>query len=252
MSHFSLKCCEPSLAHITMSPRHSGQCGLALPAMACHASIDYLLQNHVAPTTIVICSSREAFLGALQSSLQADILNEDTLDSAPMDASLHPLLIPTIHQLAASSTVDLAFAPSVPHLRAYLACYAPARVSTPTSAIVPRPGFQTSMLAIYGLLRVHRDTSEHSVQGLSRSLAVAAEAANSWGMRLTLVEPLEDTQPSAAEPMMENETVSPLDPWSEQVPLLNSSLASINSSTWACRTVDVGAVVARWCSIARP
>ncbi|KAL8645013.1 MAG: hypothetical protein Q9210_006951 [Variospora velana] len=235
-----------------MPPHTPSQSGLALPPTACHALIDYILQNHEAPTTMVICSSREAFLVGLQSSMQADNLNEITVDSGPLDASIHPLLIPTIHQLAASSSIATAFTPSLLHLRAYLACYAPARDPEPTSNTLARRGSQSAMLVIYGLLKLHRDTTEYSVQGLSRSLVIAVEAANTWQMRLTLVEPLEDTQPSAPEPIMETEAVSPPDPWSEQVPLLNSSLVPTNGSTWAGRTVEVGAVVARWCSITRP
>ncbi|KAL8988510.1 MAG: hypothetical protein Q9177_002427 [Variospora cf. flavescens] len=235
-----------------MPPHYPSQYGLALPPMGCHAFIDYMLQNHEAPTTMVICSSREAFLVGLQSSMQADNLKGNTVDSTPPDASIHPLLIPTIHQLAASSTITIAFTPSLLHLRAYLACYAPARDSEPTSNTSARRGSQSAMLVIYGLLKLHRDTTEYSVQGLSRSLAIAVEAASTWRMRLTLVEPLEDTQLPAPEPIMETEAVSPPDPWSEQVPLLNSSLAPTNGSTWAGRTVEVGAVVARWCSISRP
>ncbi|KAI4280932.1 MAG: hypothetical protein L6R35_005798, partial [Caloplaca aegaea] len=235
-----------------MPQHYPSQSGLALPPMGCHALIDYMLQNHEAPTTMVICSSREAFLVGLQSSMQADNLNGNTVDSTPPDASIHPLLIPTIHQLAASSTITIAFTPSLLHLRAYLACYAPARDSEPTSNTFARRGSQSAMLVIYGLLKLHRDTTEYSVQGLSRSLAIAVEAANTWRMRLTLVEPLEDTQLPAPEPIMETGAVSPPDPWSEQVPLLNSSLAPTNGSTCAGRTVEVGAVVARWCSIARP
>lgn len=232
-----------------MSPHYQAQPGLALPAMNCHAMIEYVLQNHEAPTTIVICSNREAFLEDLELSLRADNVNGNNAEHGRLD-SLHPLLIPTIHQLASSSTIKLAFVPSLTHLRAYLACYSPAESLTPMSTSHPRMDTQVPMLAIYGLLTHHRDTTEHSVQGLSRTLSNAAEAANAWGMRLTLVEPPRDAQPPSAEPAMESETNLPLSPWSEQVSLLNTTFASTNGTTWAGRMVSIGAIVAKWCRIA--
>ncbi|KAL9029691.1 MAG: hypothetical protein Q9196_002099 [Gyalolechia fulgens] len=228
-----------------MPSQHSGQPGQALPPMRCNELIDYVLQHHEAPTTIIICSSREAFLEGLQRSLEAG-------SADPGIIQLHPLLIPTIHQLAASSTVSVAFTPTLPHVRAYLASYSPGKVSNPGSLTSARPGSHTPMLAIYGLLALHGHTTEFSIQGLSRSLAIAAEAADAFGMQLTLTEDAEALELRNLEPSVEGETETPRDCWEEQVPVLNSSLALSNDRAWAGRTVDVGAVVAKWCRIVRP
>ncbi|KAI4132973.1 MAG: hypothetical protein LQ338_000440 [Usnochroma carphineum] len=231
-----------------MAPQHPGR---ALPPMRCNGLIEHVLQHHKAPTTVIVCSSREAFLESLQSSLEADNANEDIAMTGTMDASPHPLLVPTIHQLATSKTVDIAFAPTLPHLRAYLASYAPTKASKYMSAALAKSRSRCQMLAIYGMLKLQRTTTEHSVQGLSRTLAVAAEAADYWGMRLTLVEAPEDSEPPAAELNVEIETAAPQDPWAAQVPLLNSSLALSNDRVLAGRTVDAGAVISRWCKIVR-
>lgn len=235
-----------------MSPHQSGQAGLALPPLKCNELIEYVLQYHEAPTTIVVCSSRELFLESLPLSLLADNSSEDAADNTLVDGSLHPLLVPTIHQLATSRTIDLAFAPTLPHLRAYLASYGPSRASTPPSTAFAKPGSHNPMLAMYGLLKLHHATTEYSVQGLSRSLAIAAEAADTWGMRLILVEPSGGLESLAAELALDGETNAAPGPWAEQVPLLNSSLALSNDRVWGGRTVAVGAIIAKWCKIARP
>ncbi|KAL8760929.1 MAG: hypothetical protein Q9184_002897 [Pyrenodesmia sp. 2 TL-2023] len=228
-----------------MSAQHSGQAGLALPSMTCSALIEHVLRYHRAPSAVVVCSSRESFLESLHSALQAEHTAEDSAETGRTDDSLHPILLPTIHQLANSRTNEIAFAPTLPHLRAYLASYTPTRPSTPPSTAFDKSGSRVAMLVVYGLLNLHRATTEYSVQGLSRTLAVAAEAANTWGMRLTLVEAPEPPGTPFNEPVMGAETANSQNPWAEQLPLLNSILTLSNDRAWVSRTVDVGAVVAR-------
>ncbi|KAL8707019.1 MAG: hypothetical protein Q9225_007883 [Loekoesia sp. 1 TL-2023] len=232
-------------------PSHcSHQPGQALPPMRCLELIDYVLHNHESPTTIIICSSRETFLKTLHLSLQADTTSEEPT-STTANNQLHPLLLPTIHQLAASKTVELAFAPNLPHLRAYLASYTPGRSSVLGKPVSAKPGNRIPMLAIYGLLALHRATTEYSVQGLSRSLAVAAEAAHTWGMQLILTEDADSLELRNMEPVVEGERAVSQNCWKEQVPLLNSSITLSSDRAWAGRTVEVGAVVAKWCRITR-
>lgn len=233
-------------------PSHSsGHLGSALPPMRCNDFIEYVLQNHVAPTTILVCSSREMFLESLQLSLQIDDPLQGSGLTGESDDIPHPLLVPTIHQLATSKTISMAFTPTIPHLRAYLATYAPSEGTTCQANARTKPGCQIPMLAIYGLLSLHRTTTEHSVQGLSRSLAIAAEAAETGSTRLILTEDLGDRGPSTAESNSEALPAPARDPWTEQVPLLNSSLALSDDRVWAGRTVDVRAVVGKWCKIVR-
>lgn len=211
--------------------------------------VEYVIQRHKVPTTIVVCTSREEFLQNLQRSLDTE-----SADQGPTGIQineLHPLLIPTIHQLATSSTIEVAFTPTLPHLRAYLASYSPGKSSNSGSRISLRPGFHVPMLAVYGFLALHRDTTEYSVQGLSRSLAIAVEAADSFSMQLILAEDAETSGLQALEPGVGGETKSARDWWVEQVPVLNSSLTLSNDRAWAGRTVDVAAVLAKWCRVVR-
>ncbi len=233
-----------------MAALPSSRAGVALPPLACHELIENVLRYYGPPTTIVVCSSREAFLESLHLSLQTNHSTEDSAEHGRTDASIHPLLLPTIHQLATSRTIDVAFAPTLAHLRAYLASYIPPSESKPTSTAFDKPGSHVAMLVVYGLLELHRTTTEYSVQGLSRTLAVAVEAANLGGVRLTLVEAPQSPEPPANESMVDVGTTTPRSPWGDQIPLLNSSLTLSNHRAWAGRTVGVAAVIARWCRIA--
>ncbi|KAL8698212.1 MAG: hypothetical protein Q9224_001951 [Gallowayella concinna] len=215
---------------------------MALSPMKCNEFIEYILHLHGHPTTVIICSSREAFLENLQSSLNAVNSDDPPTVTGEMQDMVHPLFIPTIHQLAASKSVVMVFASSLPHLRAYLASYSTAiRDSLYESALV-KPRLDDPILAIYGLINLHRSTTEYSVQGLSRSLANAAEAAEIGGMRLLLVENSADSVPEAA-------SETPKDPWTEQVPLLNSSIILSQDRGWAGRMVDIRSVLAKWCEV---
>ncbi|KAI4205357.1 MAG: hypothetical protein LQ350_000398 [Teloschistes chrysophthalmus] len=202
--------------------------------------IDYLLQNHVAPTTMIVCSSREQFLEKVQLSIK----KQESSDSMP-----HPLLLPTIHQLATSRTVQMAFVPTLPHLRAYSSSFTAEEGVQHGSAALAKPGSQVSMLAVYGFLNLHQCTTEYSVQGLSRSLALAVEAADACKMQLVLVEDPGDWEIETSELDDETEARPARDVWKEQVPILNSSLALSDDRAWAGRTVDIGAIVRKWCVI---
>ena len=218
--------------------------------MRCYDLIEYVIHYHLPPTTVVVCSSREAFLKDLPSSLQVIGPQQDstTRERDENNASFHPLLIPTIHQLSTSRTITLAFAPSLPHLRAYLASYVSMSASKAISVLPrARPGVQVPMLAIYGLVNLHGTTTEYSFQGLSRSLAIAVDAAESWGLRLILTENLRDQSSSTADRDSEAEVAPTRDPWAGQVPLLNSSLSLSDDRAWASRTVNIRDIVGKWC-----
>lgn len=224
---------------------------MAISPMTCHEFIDYILRPHQYPSTVVVCSSREAFLDRLSLSLHTETADSSThIDETEQSSS--PLLIPTIYQLATSKTVTMAFASSLPHLRAYLASYLPLRSPLDDSTLLPRSGQQGPLLAVYGLVNLHRATTEYSVQGLSRSLAIAVEAAYAWSMRLTLVEASEDWDLSNLESGPEAAAVTANDPWREQVPLLSSSVLPSDERLRSARTIEVRAVIAKWCSFSNP
>ena len=229
-----------------MPSHHSSHLHLAIPPMTCNEFIGYLLHRHEHPSTVVVCSSREMFLDRLSSSLHAESADPSTLPEEE-EETFDPLLVPNINQLAASKTVSMAFASSLPHLRAYLASYLPPKKMLKESTLLAESGQQCPLLVIYGLIDLHRATTDYSVQGLSRSLAIAVETAELSSMRLLLVEDSADWECSNLESGPEAAAVTVNDPWEEQVPFLNSSVLSSRDRLDAGRTVEIGAVIAKWC-----
>lgn len=206
--------------------------------------IDYIQRLHRAPTTLVICASRESFLQNLQADIRRP--NRDSRSDAQENSnsvSSHHLLTPTIHLLASSRTVNIAFTPTLPHLRAFLADFNLGEENSSYPSAYQRPGLRFPMLAILSLATVHQSTSEYSAQGLSRTVAIAVETANSANMRLVLAEPHDENG---------NELDTIRNPWEAKVPLLNGSIRfGEDEKMWAGRTVDVGRVIGRWCKIVR-
>lgn len=137
----------------------------------------------------------------------------------------------------------LAFAPTLPHLRAYIATYTPDVEPEISSSATTKSESQYPMLAVWGLANLHRSTAEHSAQGLSRSLAVAVETTKVNGQRLVLAESI------AANGDLEYEGIgSEGDSWKEQVPLMSGSVRfGGEERVWAGKTVEVKRVVGRWC-----
>lgn len=222
---------------------------IALAPLLCTDFVHFILRHHTTPTTLVICSSREAFVQELQACIDYTHPREPTADSSDelspdgTDPPLHPLLIPTIHLIANSRSVSLAFVPTLPHLRAYLATYTPDVKPESSPSTTTKLGSQYPMLAVWGLVNLHRSTAEHSAQGLSRSLAVAVETAKLNGQRLVLAES------RALDGGVEYEGIgSEREPWKEEVPLLSGSVRfGGEDRVWAGKRVEVERVVGRWC-----
>lgn len=140
------------------------------------------------------------------------------------------------------------------------------------------------LLVVCGLVELHRDTSEWSAQGLGASVAEVLEAARRNGRRAVVVEVLLEENDEeegevdvagreamdipeglveesgdaitddgkTAETMIDREKV-----WRGQVPMLNRSVRRQfddgkpgGGDTWMGRTVEVGAVLARWFTFA--
>lgn len=222
---------------------------IALAPLPCTDFIDFILHHHVSPTTLIICSSRETFLQELQTSInythprnpnEDESSSEHDNDRPPPP---HPLLIPTIHLIAKSRSVNLAFAPTLAHLRAYVATYTADVEVEPSRSNPAKSGSLDPILAIWGLANLHRSTAEHSAQGLSRSLAAAVETAKLNDQRLVLAEAI-----ASDEGVEYNGTGSGGDPWKEQVPLLSGSVRfGGEDRVWAGKTVEVKRLVGRWC-----
>ena len=228
-------------------------CPIALPSIYCTDFIKYILQFHPVPTTLVVCSSRQDFLEHLQATIHHThpLHQADSSVDSLTDVS-HPFLIPTIHLLATSRTITLAFTPTLPHLRAYLATFHTS--SDPADFVAStlkyeKAGMQTPILAILGLVALHRSTSEFSAQGLSRTLANAVEAATRVNMKLLLAE---SRSPQESEDLLvvgdPNSGSQEMDSLKEQLPLLSNSIKFGNDErVWAGRTIEVAKVIKRWC-----
>ena len=180
---------------------------------------------------------------------------------------MHYLLSPTLALLKNSQSVSIAFAPSLPALRAYLSNYHP-QESTMT-ADSEASGKCRPILALLNPLSVHRPTGSFSAQGISRTIAGAVEAAHRARQQLVIVECADSWLPEgsgedddefdeaeADVTMHDGQAEGPegpnrlADPWDEMVPILSTTLRLSGSGerSWVGRSVKVRQIAARWCS----
>ncbi|KAL1967961.1 hypothetical protein VTN77DRAFT_2378 [Rasamsonia byssochlamydoides] len=201
-----------------------------------------LCNNNARATTLVVCSTRTQFLEQLAASIAAEsrlhqqdhpedqqqhVEDEQANLSSEAAERPHPLLTKTIGLLAQSRKVKLVFCPSVEHLRAYLSTL---RVTSEDCR---------GRLAILDLVAVHYTTSEFSAQGLSRTLAIAVEAAARAATDLVLCECNDAVDPQNLE---RGERL-----WDLHVPLLSGAVRlGDGRSTWSGRHVSVKRVAQRW------
>jgi hypothetical protein len=216
---------------------------LTLPALLNHV----LSTQSASPTTLIICSDQSAFLQDLAHSLEQH-------RGTDQGDHLKQLLIPTLHNLATTRHVKLAFCASVQALLAYLTAY-------------DRPGyvqFEESegreRLVIVNPLALHKPTSSFSVQGLSRMFAAAVETAQRTGAALHLVEceggrQIQHVHAEADALMLEGDdgesfAAEPQNPWDQDVSILNVSArrfgSSVGERAWAGRVVKAKRIAARW------
>lgn len=208
-----------------------------------HASqfLDYVLQNHAPPTTLIVCSSRANLLRQLIPSVTSATNEQDAVGDGEIDNStscrMHYLLHPTLQLLAISKTVKLVFCPELSHLRAQLSIY---KAPFFEAGLVP-PQAETCMpmLAILDMISLHHGTSQCSAQGFSRTFASAVEAASRERHSLIVCEcsDVHDHDNPARGGML----------WNTQIPLLSGSIRLWgDGSGWAGRTVTVKRVAKRW------
>lgn len=105
---------------------------------------------------------------------------------------------------------------------------------------------------VYGLVALHRDTSEWSAQGLGNSCAALIEAGWRARRRVVLLEEkaIEDGDIDVDEELIEGGGSAAGNVWGEKVPMLNGSVrrAGMESEDggWSGRTIEVGRVLGRW------
>lgn len=221
-----------------------------LPAQSPSDFLSYALK-HSSParaTTLLICSSRQVFL--------------DSLKAAVRDAPDHHLLHATLQQIASSKSISVAYLPTISHLRAYLAV-----LPEPELGIFAKEGTRKPLLLVYGILGLHRHTSEWSAQGLGITMASLVESGSRCGYAIFICEEdmvSQDLDTMEAVAVNDEGALDDNDElqrrlrqrktnhWREEMPMLNGSIRRMVAGGdemigWAGRTVEVGRVLQRWC-----
>ncbi|OMP86783.1 hypothetical protein BK809_0000458 [Diplodia seriata] len=266
----------------------------------------HLIDHHATPTSLVVCSSRadfEQFLLHLVEDARTserlapagtqDVETQDVERSPsppPPPPLLGELLIPTLHNLFTTSAVHLTFCASLETLRAHLSSLTTRAPGDPASQLTPQastpfggPTGSHPLLALLNPIALHRETTSFSAQGLSRTLAVAIEAAAFRKQKLVIaecpvphhlrhkgndawmdeeetllgagfgeregVEQEEREGGTATDDLPMAGIAADEDPWAEKLSILNVTTKSfgIGDRAWAGRTVTARSVAERWC-----
>lgn len=196
-------------------------------------------------TILIACCSRSHFLEQLieytrpdsatakkpfERPTSRDSTSVDVEDlSPPLQRQSH-LVQPTLKLLAASSRVKLAFCSTIPTFRAYLSTL-PVHAGTDDAP--------ASKTVIINVLALHRDTSESTVQGLSRSFSLIASVNHSFHGAIEMLECSDDDGMTSAP--------SAPRPWETEVPLLSGSIKIGEAGQgWATRKVGISSFANRW------
>ncbi|KAK8868937.1 hypothetical protein PGQ11_007515 [Apiospora arundinis] len=273
--------------------------------------LTYILDYHVYPTTLIICSSRAEFLESLTNEAAQNphsapnreiTADEDTNDhndpppeprSQPEQQQQQPppaprppppqpnikLLSSPLYQLSISRHIRIIYTPTVTHLRSYLAVFSP---NSPPHTITPPPSSFRSPsarkpphLILYGLVALHRETSEWSAQGLGTTCAAVAETGRRFGWRVEVADPPSPSPPSSrhASSQDHDDHHEPLYGYDdhddgsrhriirrdeglqmllkEKLPILSGGIArrpdADEGGRFSGRAVEVGRVLSRWC-----
>ncbi|KAI0890259.1 uncharacterized protein GGS22DRAFT_150428 [Annulohypoxylon maeteangense] len=219
--------------------------------------LTYILNCHVYPTTLIICSSRQEFLASL-----ADDVYQGPEEPVPVEQGAEtplPGVTPTVrsvdeeqarqkqrllssplYQVATSRHIRVIYIPTVTHLRAYLSVFSPDDSKIP----VPPANFNSTgrhppHIILYGFLEMHRDTSEWSAQGLGNSASTLVELGHRLDWETVIIEPRKHNSVQPFQDMLK-----------EVVPFLSGGGRRLGPDSeeggWTGRTVEVGRVMKRW------
>lgn len=221
--------------------------------------IQHLLQSNASMVTLVLCSTREAFIDELYADIQQSIpqeqpnspvgdSREEETEAAEADGqeeekeeeeeryteNKHWILYNTLESVSRSERIRVVFCPAIEHLRAYLGCSFRPRKKQDGDGEGGNSLYQDAVLAIVNMVSIHSCTAEFSAQGLSRTSALAVEAAAREKVRLVLCECTSTLDEDARE---HGRGI-----WDVQIPLLSSmgeGLSGVN-------TVQVKQVMSKW------
>jgi hypothetical protein len=238
--------------------------------------LTYIVSDCLHPTTLVICSSKDAFLAAmaaetsrtqqhketdadpaeqpeseiLAASSSTQKLPEQIARTPRLSRSLRRLIAPSpLYQIAIARHLRIIFVPTVSHLRAVLAIFDPAdsKVAPPLyshpaglSSGRPLRRRRQPLLLVYGFIELHHDTSEWSAQGLGTTTAILVEAAARHGFRAAIVEARR--RDSERRPGIKD-----FGPLEQILPIMHASARRLaGNSGWSGRTIEVRRVLGRW------
>lgn len=221
-----------------------------LPPQSGLEFVRYLLNHDTLHTTLVICQDREDFLDGLYgacSSRADDFEAHENVEDERRSLAVTPN--DTIESIAVSRHIKVAFTPTVSHLRAYLSVicksmFLPSLCSNVQVGSIPSP-----RLAVFGLIGVHRGTSNFSAQGLMRSLSLLLETAQATEQGVVLAEdPPIDVALSSRQDFLHE---TPSNPWKERIPLLSSRVLRKTQHVRLPATQDITIedVLQKWCQI---
>ncbi|KKA31001.1 hypothetical protein TD95_002952 [Thielaviopsis punctulata] len=207
------------------SPSHSSKLPVFLPPASPTQLLSYILAHYSYPSTLLIASSKADFLRAL--------IHDATSHSSTPQA--RALLATSLFQTAIAKHIRLVFVPTASHLRAHLAVFSPADspVAAPPGYVAPEE--VVPALLVYGLLDVHRESSEWNAQGVMRSLSAVVDAAVHTGFSPVLVEPVayDDSGRNSLDKISK-----------EEVPLLGYRQGG--DTRLSKRAVPLGRIIQRW------
>lgn len=263
----------------------------ALPPTDPFNFLKTLLTSAVYPTTVLICSSRTAFISSLLASLSAE-------------GGLERLLEPTLDTLSVARHIQTVYTPTLSHLRAWLTV-ADEESKAPEPLSLEQQGVEQEnisgkhgkdkrsrgTLMVYNLVKIHEGTSDWSVQGLSETLAALVDSGRRMDMQILLIEttelPYKTAEDLTGTPgedgdfdkfpeipgtgaeidedvLMYNElddkggssagVTESQSIHQKRLPMLNGSSrhdGCDESNAWSGRTVEVGIVMGRWVRFAR-
>ncbi|PSN61867.1 hypothetical protein BS50DRAFT_147356 [Corynespora cassiicola Philippines] len=218
---------------------------LTLPSLLNHV---LNTQSSTLFTTLVVCSSREAFLLDLARPLQ----EQQQQGGASEGEDLRHLITPTLHNLFTAKHVQVAFCPSVQALLAHLTAYDRAAIRPATTS---ERGHRQRLFLV-NPLALHAPTPSFSAQGLSRTFALAAETALRVDAELVLVECQGLGREDAAGAGGDSEDggnyaeAAAEGQWEQEVSILNVSARRFGAGggerAWAGRTIKVRRIAGRW------
>ncbi|KAK4574669.1 hypothetical protein LTR86_001510 [Recurvomyces mirabilis] len=238
---------------------------LVLERVSLDGAVQYVLKQDSGPSAVIFCGTKGDFIEQLTprytenrpaNKATNDYETDIPLSTTEPEQTQQWWAVPTLQLLANLRNKKVVFCPDITHLRAYLATYRPNCVDHTSN------NTGNGILAVLNPINLHRQTSAFSAQGLNRTLSLAVEAAHRAGSRLVIAECTQSLPPrpdadvgtegahDGDPPVERDEPVLAVDPWEEEVSILNVTTKSfgVGERGWVGRTVKLRAIVSRWCT----